>query len=186
MSSHDWLDSQNMTWKLDLGRDLPNWTWMCGRWEADDSGLDFHNLCTFGVLDVRGVVPCIPWRLDMAIQNWSLSWFGMPTPVRDSQLSAGEDSHQPAPQFISELRRSSRSWTLNIDKGRMGFCWFKAAACTSKACIVWKHTGGNLGYSCREGWHMTVSFWNGCGCISPNSFWILWIHLYQILSCPSW
>lgn len=94
---------------------------MYGRCEADDSGLDFRNLRTFGALDMRGVVPRIPWRLDMATENWCLSWFGMAIPVHDSQLPAGEDSHQPAPQFISELRRPLHSRTLNIDKGRMGF-----------------------------------------------------------------
>lgn len=57
----------------------------------------------------------------MATENWCLSWFGMAIPVHDSQLPAGEDSHQPAPQFISELRRPLHSRTLNIDKGRMGF-----------------------------------------------------------------
>lgn len=94
---------------------------MYGKCEADDSGLDFRNLCTFGALDMRGVVPRIPWRLDMATENWSPSWFGMAIPVHDSQLPAGEDSHHPALQFISELRRPLHSRTLNVDKGRLGF-----------------------------------------------------------------
>lgn len=177
-----------MMWKLEFGRDLPNWTWMYGKCEADDSGLDFRNLCTFGALDMRGVVPRIPWRLDMATENGlQVGWewpFLYTTPnflqgrihiILLSSLYLSWEDH-----YIVGLWTLTKAGWASVDS-KQQLVLLKLAVFGS-----WRlRAGGNFWYSCGEEWYMTVPIWNGCWCILPNSFWILWIHLYQILSCPS-